>query len=770
MSLVRLVRLVCLVLFSLVFTYCSQPLPNRQSTIDSGLESQNETSGSPEGDSGGSTNVSGSSSDEICTLLKPFAVEAPDTVLIPSINHPQEPAIEVEGDAPIPTNHFMGNFVVSSGSNPTFAHPYVLKMKTDSPYGVSISHSDTKVMGGSGSDGAAQFYFNVFEEDIGFSAKEAVELLSIQDYDETSFTVLFQAGEGTMTLPIVRGMAYVTAEYDGASPIIYSQHALIRVNEVQGSALGNSQLSGKRFELEFNNGDIWILYVMGNNALEFEVQDGKLVGLSSIRATLRLTKLPVSIDGARELLDIHSSAIPIGSELSAAMHETSPNKASYSFQWKTSGEGDLLHYALPHHLAVLSSDVTRTELQLASTTKGIMSAVIGNRWTLREPHLTTLEWMPPRNPSAEHQTIIEQALIEDISDEFGVNSDSYYFAGKSLYKRALLCLMANQMGLNSLRVQCVAKLKEAMQPFVSNTHQHPLRYDDTWGGIVSEAGLGGNALTDFGNSYYNDHHYHWGYYVQTAAILRLLDPAWGEAKNDWVTLLLRDVANPSSDDPYFPMFRSFDWFMGHSWSQGLFASADGKDQESTSEEVNFHYGMYLWGLASGNSRVANLGRLMLAAASRSINTYFLLRDDNTIHPPEFIANKVTGIFFENKCDYATWFGANKEFIHGIQMIPATPITEEVRFSDFIEEEWGILSGLAPGLNSGWKSLLYMNYASLDSSAAFDTLRDSPLDDGVTRSWALYYAATRPEPGTIIPPPPPTDESGYRDWMAVECVD
>ena len=29
--------------------------------------------------------------------------------------------------------------------------------------------------------------------------------------------------------------------------------------------------------------------------------------------------------------------------------------------------------------------------------------------------------------------------------------------------------------------------------------------------------------------------------------------------------------------------------------------------------------------------------------------------------------QVTGIFFESKVDYTTWFGANAEYIHGIQV-------------------------------------------------------------------------------------------------------
>lgn len=98
----------------------------------------------------------------------------------------------------------------------------------------------------------------------------------------------------------------------------------------------------------------------------------------------------------------------------------------------------------------------------------------------------------------------------------------------------------------------------------------------------------------------------------------------------------------------------------------MFESADGKDQESTSEEINYHYGVALWGLATNVKTTESLGRLMLAVAKRSIQTYFLMSSDNKVMPKEFIANKVTGIFFENKADYATWFGANPEFIHGIQ--------------------------------------------------------------------------------------------------------
>lgn len=74
----------------------------------------------------------------------------------------------------------------------------------------------------------------------------------------------------------------------------------------------------------------------------------------------------------------------------------------------------------------------------------------------------------------------------------------------------------------------------------------------------------------------------------------------------------------------------------------------------------------LWGLVTQSSALEGLGRLMLATAKRAIQTYFLMDNDNKVMPKQFIANKVTGIFFENKAEYTTWFGTNPEFIHGIQ--------------------------------------------------------------------------------------------------------
>ena len=44
---------------------------------------------------------------------------------------------------------------------------------------------------------------------------------------------------------------------------------------------------------------------------------------------------------------------------------------------------------------------------------------------------------------------------------------------------------------------------------------------------------------------------------------------------------VRDIANPSLDDQYFPVARHKDFYLGHSWASGV--SGGTRTQESSSE-------------------------------------------------------------------------------------------------------------------------------------------------------------------------------------------
>ncbi|CAK4695087.1 unnamed protein product [Aphanomyces euteiches] len=125
------------------------------------------------------------------------------------------------------------------------------------------------------------------------------------------------------------------------------------------------------------------------------------------------------------------------------------------------------------------------------------------------------------------------------------------------------------------------------------------------------------------------------------------------------------------------------------------------------------------------------------------------------------------------------------------MIPVSPATEFVRSERFVHEEWtdvlALTSIVADNLMTNpWLSLLYTNYATVDPQTAMEKLQTVALDDGLTRSWALYMAASRmglngvewyvPLPARPYLPPavflPPLVDSkpSIRFVIALRCID
>ena len=120
--------------------------------------------------------------------------------------------------------------------------------------------------------------------------------------------------------------------------------------------------------------------------------------------------------------------------------------------------------------------------------------------------------------------------------------------------------------------------------------------------------------------WYNDHHFHYGYFLFAAAALSKADTHASSSSSSFFSsvsslfsfftngasdasnsetdisndagtaqhtaaleAILRDVCNIDATDPQFPLVRHKDFFDGHSWASGLFQQANGKGQESSSE-------------------------------------------------------------------------------------------------------------------------------------------------------------------------------------------
>ena len=207
---------------------------------------------------------------------------------------------------------------------------------------------------------------------------------------------------------------------------------------------------------------------------------------------------------------------------------------------------------------------------------------------------------------------------------------------------------------------------------------------------------------------------------------------------------MREYANPSSADPHFIETRHKDWFNGHSWAAGLFEFADNRNQESTSESVNSYYAVMLLGKAMKHTDMYNFGRLLLATEIRSVNYYWHMPSVSDIYPSDFKAKKMVGILWDVKADYATWFGADPCFIHGIQMLPFTPITEEYLPYKFIKEEYPVVPRHCGA--SDWDPYMTMDQAIVDQSGAWSRAQGlNRFHNGLSKTNMLWWIATRPPP-------------------------
>jgi endo-1,3(4)-beta-glucanase len=180
-----------------------------------------------------------------------------------------------------------------------------------------------------------------------------------------------------------------------------------------------------------------------------------------------------------------------------------------------------------------------------------MTGIIGTVWSLKET-LTTIQWNAPRPIDPTKVPDIRAALINDQNIRPGAQ-DPYFF-GKQVALMGRLALIADQLGETTIANNIRAGMKSVIGPWLNGTNSDPLLYDNTWGGIVSRNGIN-NAAADFGQGYYNDHHFHYGYFVYAAAVIGKADGAWLQANKARIMDLVRDYANPSTSDPYYPVAR-----------------------------------------------------------------------------------------------------------------------------------------------------------------------------------------------------------------------
>mmetsp|Transcript_51911 Transcript_51911/g.57996 ORF Transcript_51911/g.57996 Transcript_51911/m.57996 type:complete len:1231 (-) Transcript_51911:85-3777(-) len=481
---------------------------------------------------------------------------------------------------------------------------------------------------------------------------------------------------------------------------------------------------------------------------------------------------------------------------------------------------DLLMFAIPHHIDRLQPDVLPDAKRYCkSSLTGPACLVRGGRWDIPQ-ELPTIGFKAKRPPKPQYIPTLAKALSRDIEfklpDYFKRGAGDTYFSGKYLAKLARILLITEEVhdlcgehgGRNYLQF-CknstlptknqveggIQELRESVEVWINGKAETPFVYDKSWGGVVScGCYMKGTECTNrypncpgftdpglnFGNAFYNDHHFHYGYHIFAASVVAHFDKVWAMNNFENVLLLVRDIANPSDDDHFFPMFRHKDWYQGSSWASGIPYPAflNGKNQESSSEAIAAYEGVALFGqvmnaiweeekhqrYAAVSKQIENVGTLLTGTELVSAKRYWHVKnkdDPQRIYPDQYSKN-VIGILWQNMAQFGTWFGSAGYLPIGIQLLPLTPISEDRDDLNWVNSIYKPLTYACATdfqcTESGW-SILQLAILATVGYAAEAVMKVKELPDesftnaggnGQSRSNTIWYLATRPNINSSVP--------------------
>lgn len=464
-----------------------------------------------------------------------------------------------------------------------------------------------------------------------------------------------------------------------------------------------------------------------------------------------------------DFTSIKANKTPAADQASTNLRGVAPSTINYD-------DDALIMFALPHHLKSLSEKDSSS--MCFHTFHGRTCLVHGSTWQLLVDHGDPQSFIADRPPSAGVIPDIADALREDVKFQFSANmlrgAADTYFPAKILAKIGRIIEIAHELKRLSdgdapdyadADESTVAEsasaaaavylppdseieflldgLQESVEIWLKpggkaqKGAEAEFLFDESWGGFVNcgckytfdqgspDKGTCSNAfpttcpaLSDvnqnFGNGFYNDHHFHYGYHIYAAAVVAKNRPEWGKRMYERVLMYIRDIANPSVDDKYFPVMRQKDWYLGNSWAAGLMSmelSPHGREQESSSEAIAAFEGIALFGAVMMNAfkddaenfesarMVRNVGEFLTSmevdAANRfwhvwgeqegsktnssSVKNSTVSTHINT-YPSQY-TKKVVGMMHDTMASFQTWFAPQEVVSYGIQLIPFTAVAQ-----------------------------------------------------------------------------------------------
>nr|GMC66036.1 probable endo-1,3(4)-beta-glucanase ARB_01444 [Ipomoea batatas] len=634
---------------------------------------------------------------------------------------------------PLPTNSFFQNFVLKNGDQPEYIHPYLIR---SSQQALTLCYPSNF--------NSPSFTHQIFSSDLTITTltKPQPDAHIISSFNDLSVTIDFPGNN--LKFLLVRGCPFVTCSMDKKVELTLST-----IHEILECC---SQYNQTKHIIKLSNNQTWLLYASSPINL---THNTSTITSTSFSGIIRIALLPNPDPKSEAILHRFSACYPISGEAVFS------RPFSVEYKWEKKGRGNLLMLAHPLHLKLLSdTDCTVSVLEALkyNSIDGDLVAVVGDSWVLRSDPIS-VTWHSVEGFSREESRAeIICALKRDVEalDSKAVINTSSYTYGKLIARAARLALIAEEVCCFDVIPVVQSFLKGSIEPWLNGSLEgNAFLYESKWGGIVTKQSSSDTGA-DFGFGIYNDHHYQIGYFIYAIAVLAKIDSGWGRKYKRQAYSLVGDYMNLGRrEGSHYPKLRCFDLWKLHSWAAGLTESADGRNQESTSEAVNAYYAAALMGLVYGDPNLVAIGSTLSAMEILSAQTWWHVREDpeNSVYTQEFRKNnRLVGVSWANKRDSSLWFAPPewRECRVGIQVLPLLPISETL-FSDiqFVKQlvQWTGPAMRRDGVEDGWKGFVYALEGVYDKEGALGKIRNlNGSDDGNSLTNLLWWIHSRDDVG------------------------
>ncbi len=402
-------------------------------------------------------------------------------------------------------------------------------------------------------------------------------------------------------------------------------------------------------------------------------------------------------------------------------------------------KGGTAFAAMPHQQKTL--DQTTCDLGSYPSVYGTLKLCAGNDLSWTAPVSAPTSQLDVDGLSGTDKKELSEQVAKDIAGTPAFPADTY-FGGKALYRAAMLYQLAVQLKLEQPAATMKTKLTQQLTQW---TDPKGCEKREAFCFVYDEQGKGIVGLTpSFGSDEYNDHHFHYGYFLYAAGVLAENDKALADKFAPVMNLLAADIGS-NAGNKAFPDRRVFDAYAGHSWASGTSPFADGNNQESSSEAITAWTGLAAWAKASGNEGLRSEATWMLSSEAQSGLAYWTNFD--TSEPVyQGYGHKIAPLNWGGKRDYATWFSPEPAAMLGILVIPMSPAStylggDPERIDANVEEA----TGGKFDQKFGDYLLMYSGLAGDEQrTAALEQARSLDakwIDDGNSRAYMLAWLMT-----------------------------